>query len=1131
MVATVGSIEVLLKLVGAEKYALDMRGSATATEQGARRIDTAIRGTSKSTEGLANSLAGLTRGNSAINSLALSSLRATTSVGALTRSFTALGAAVGGVSGALALKTVTDYADAYTSVQNRIASVVTQQKARGAVENELFEIAQRTRSNLDATVQLYQRLTLASNNLGASQRDILRVVETTQKAFVTGGSTVQEAASTATQLSQALGSGRLQGDEFRAISENAPILFQAIANHFKVSTGELKKMSSEGLLNAKAVFEAILAATAEVDEAFARTSPTIAAGIQQIDNALQRYIGQTDKALGASQKLAGGLKYVADNISTIGDAAQYAVALVGANLFSRLLTNTATAAVAPLAKLRSDSRRAVEEAKAAQEAAQAALSRARQSLLDIDRADRLSFADRGITRQVAKAEYQVARTPLGTDAFSAAARRRDDLVALQNNSANAAQKAAAAAATAEIQKQTLALGAANTAMATAQRSATALGGALSSVGSIGKTVFGGLVAALGGGFNAALTAVSVGLIGYSIYQARAAEQAKVHKEAVEALTGALEEAKRAQSDLSNAQIIANQQTIINAKKGIDDARAEAEALIPQVTPVSGIDASSREGMQKVNDLRQSLRNLFDDILRGKKEPEDLAKALAAVGGGVDLTGVQAQFIALAQSVAGATAKVDDLTAAIRAAQRAQGDKLFNVAAMSLDNTIDAEKRITEAASGTRREADLALDAVEKTNKERAVAAMLERKLAEASRSSKESRIITERDNLLSQSRSLGAGITPEEARRQAERIIAAEDRVSASEKKPKKSAGEKAAETLAKKLSELQQDAAVAGLSDLDQKTVRFAQSAKVAAGNIDQFVKALQSGDLSKIPPDLEKIRTEIEKLESTKFARGQLDDLFPARKMEQQLKQLAIAAQSMPEVAANFDKLSEQIRVANAPDWAKDAASAISDFASSAITDFDNIGQAADNLVKALLNVALKATILKPLENALTSFLGGANPLSFLGLGGSAGVSVAAAKMHSGGLGGVDGTRISVPAAAFANAPRFHTGLGSREFAAVLEMGERVLTSRQTTRWANTMAGLSSAAATPVPVAQAPKITINNNASNQVQATAGQGSDGNLEIMIKAIEGNIADRFTRGQGPLSTAFGARQSNRQLRG
>lgn len=84
-------------------------------------------------------------------------------------------------------------------------------------------------------------------------------------------------------------------------------------------------------------------------------------------------------------------------------------------------------------------------------------------------------------------------------------------------------------------------------------------------------------------------------------------------------------------------------------------------------------------------------------------------------------------------------------------------------------------------------------------------------------------------------------------------------------------------------------------------------------------------------------------------------------------------IASQTMPEVAANFDQLELRIRAANAPDVAKGLAGAFTVFARSAVTDFKNVGQSAEQLAKKLQEVILNAILFKPLEQQFTSLFSG--------------------------------------------------------------------------------------------------------------------------------------------------------------
>ncbi|MCT8578111.1 phage tail tape measure protein, partial [Glaesserella parasuis] len=118
----------------------------------------------------------------------------------------------GGISHLLAL------ADKMQSLRNQVQFVTSSMTEMNQVQKELFEIAQRTRGSLEATTTLYTRSARALKDYGYAQKDILQFTETMNKAMAVGGVSAEAQASALFQLSQALGSGQLQGDEFKTIA-------------------------------------------------------------------------------------------------------------------------------------------------------------------------------------------------------------------------------------------------------------------------------------------------------------------------------------------------------------------------------------------------------------------------------------------------------------------------------------------------------------------------------------------------------------------------------------------------------------------------------------------------------------------------------------------------------------------------------------------------------------------------------------------------------------------------------------------------------------------------------------------------------------------------------------------------
>lgn len=99
-------------------------------------------------------------------------------------------------------------------------------------------------------------------------RKTVQFMEGMQKLFVIGGASKENQQFAMLQLQQSLASGRLQGDEFRSITENAPILQDMIAKTMKVSRGELKQLSAQGEITADIIKRAIFENMDEINDKF-----------------------------------------------------------------------------------------------------------------------------------------------------------------------------------------------------------------------------------------------------------------------------------------------------------------------------------------------------------------------------------------------------------------------------------------------------------------------------------------------------------------------------------------------------------------------------------------------------------------------------------------------------------------------------------------------------------------------------------------------------------------------------------------------------------------------------------------------------------------------------------------------
>jgi len=127
-------------------------------------------------------------------------------------SMRALRSFAGGLIGALGIRQLTQYADQFTLIGNRIRLVTNSAEEYNTVQDRLIGLAQRTRSPLSATAELYGRVARSTKTLGASQEDVLKFTEAVNQSLQISGATAQEASAGAVEKDQlksaALGQSR-----------------------------------------------------------------------------------------------------------------------------------------------------------------------------------------------------------------------------------------------------------------------------------------------------------------------------------------------------------------------------------------------------------------------------------------------------------------------------------------------------------------------------------------------------------------------------------------------------------------------------------------------------------------------------------------------------------------------------------------------------------------------------------------------------------------------------------------------------------------------------------------------------------------------------------------------------------
>lgn len=252
---------------------------------------------------------------------------------ALRRTMGLLRNALVGIAAARVVGGFTDMVDSVTLLENRMSLLTETAAETEAVMQQLFLISQRTRTSLDATGTVFNRLTRASAGTNLSMLELAQITEQLNQLVSISGANSQEASAALIQFSQGLSSGVLSGDELRSVTEQLPALANIIGEEFGVAGGQLRAYAkaNEGAITSTRIITALRNAIPGVAEQFENMEVTIGQSFIRFNNALQFFLGGLNDATGAGAALARAMAILADNIHLVVLAA---AGLAGAFVFN-----------------------------------------------------------------------------------------------------------------------------------------------------------------------------------------------------------------------------------------------------------------------------------------------------------------------------------------------------------------------------------------------------------------------------------------------------------------------------------------------------------------------------------------------------------------------------------------------------------------------------------------------------------------------------------------------------------------------------------------------------------------------------------------------------------------------------
>ncbi|MDR2550021.1 MAG: tape measure protein [Desulfobulbus sp.] len=208
-------------------------------------------------------------------------------------------------------------ADAMRDMDQRLLLTAKNTADYAAAQKTVVEVARDSHQGLAEVSTLYTRMALATANLNVSQKELADVTRTVALATAMSGSSAQEASAGLQQFAQAMASNRLGGDELRSVLENMPLLTKVFVDAAGGSIAKLREMAEKGQLTTQWMIDAIKAAQETIEAQAGAMPMTVGRAMNDLRNEASLYIDSVNQSTGATDKLAGSIKWLSQNLDAV----------------------------------------------------------------------------------------------------------------------------------------------------------------------------------------------------------------------------------------------------------------------------------------------------------------------------------------------------------------------------------------------------------------------------------------------------------------------------------------------------------------------------------------------------------------------------------------------------------------------------------------------------------------------------------------------------------------------------------------------------------------------------------------------------------------------------------------------
>lgn len=258
---------------------------------------------------------------------------------------TAIARLSGILAGALSTQKLVQYSDTWRQLEGRLSIVSSSFGEVVQRQEDLFEVAQRTRQPLEGIMSFYTRLTQFIPEAERAQYDLLGVTESIATALAITGETGASATAAMIQFTQAIGTNfEAAGQELRSLQEQAPRLTKALVDALGGGTKSLQQLKEEGILTRESVLNTLSGMGEQgkrLREELENVSLTVGQAFGRLDNAFLKLIGQSDAVRGGTSSLAQAINLLAENLELVVKAVITLVAVMLTRLVASFIATNA----------------------------------------------------------------------------------------------------------------------------------------------------------------------------------------------------------------------------------------------------------------------------------------------------------------------------------------------------------------------------------------------------------------------------------------------------------------------------------------------------------------------------------------------------------------------------------------------------------------------------------------------------------------------------------------------------------------------------------------------------------------------------------------------------------------------